>query len=125
MKALADCRILVVEDEVLIAMDVERMLLQEGCTVVGPIGTVARALSAIPGGKIDAAILDVNLGRETVFPVAELLAESKTPFVLVSGHSPESLPETLRDYPVIGKPYQRNELINGLLRALSRTSDGA
>ena len=75
MKALADCRILVVEDEVLIAMDVERMLIQEGCTVIGPVGTVARALSAIPGGKIDAAVLDVNLGREKIFPVAELLAE--------------------------------------------------
>ena len=120
MKALADCRILIVEDEVLIAMDVERMLIQEGCTVIGPVGTVARALNVIPGGEIDAAVLDVNLGRERIFPVAELLVERKTPFVLVFGHSRESLPETLRDYPVIGKPYQRNELIDGLLRALSR-----
>lgn len=120
MKALADCRILVVEDEVLIAMDVERMLLQEGCTVIGPFGTVARALREILSGEIDAAVLDVNLGRERIFPVARLLAERKTPFVLVSGHSTESLPEALRDYPVISKPFQRSELINGLLRAVTK-----
>jgi len=120
MKALADCRILVVEDEMLIAMDVERMLLEQGCTVVGPTSTVARALKAIDAGAIDAAVLDVNLGREKIYPVAELLAERATPFVLVTGHSRESLPETLSDRPVISKPYQREELIRALLRALAQ-----
>jgi CheY-like chemotaxis protein len=118
--ALADLRILVVEDDVLIALDVERVLLQEGCTVAGPAGTVERALQEIAAGGIDAGLLDVSLGREKVFPVADALAAAGIPFVLVTGHAQDALPPAHRAHPVLGKPYGRADLVEALRRALAR-----
>lgn len=119
MTALAGRRILVVEDDVLIALDVEHVLLQEGCAVAGPAGSVERALQEIAAGGTDAALLDVNLGHEKVFPVADALAAAGIPFVLVTGHSQESLPQAHRGRPVLSKPYGRVELVEALLRALA------
>ena len=75
-RGLARRRILVVEDEALIAMDLEWTLRQSGCEVVGPVATLGDAVrAAATEHPLDGAILDVNLGRERVFPVADLLAD--------------------------------------------------
>jgi DNA-binding response OmpR family regulator len=120
LKALADCRVLVVEDEVLIAMAVEQLLSEQGCTVIGPVGSVLRALRLIGTNEIDAAVLDVNLGREKVFPVADALADANVPFVLLTGHTGDLLPEAHRERPIVVKPFNPSELVASMLTALAR-----
>lgn len=80
-------RILIVEDEVLIALDIEDMLLRLKCEVVGPVATIAEALSTIAGSdRIDGAFLDLNLQGETILPVVHLLNERSVPFVIATGY---------------------------------------
>jgi CheY-like chemotaxis protein len=91
---LAGKRILVVEDESLIAMLLEMALQDEGCIVVGPASRVAEALELAGDGQhLDGALLDVNLGGEAVFPVAEALASRAVPFLLLSGYGDQAVPE--------------------------------
>ena len=104
-------RVLVVEDEALIALDIEIMLQSLGCVVVGPAATVAEALRVLVAEDApDAAILDVNLGHEQVFPVADRLVECQVPFVFLTGYSPDILPSRHRARPVESKPCRAEAL---------------
>lgn len=115
MNRLADRRVLVVEDEALIAMDVEALLASEGCLVIGPVSNVLDALLILKKTqKLDGALLDVNLGHEQAFPVADALAAANVPFVLVSGYSALSIPLAHRNRPLVTKPYLDNMLLNTL-----------
>ena len=107
-------RILVVEDEVLIAMLLETALEDAGCVVVGPFARLDEALEAARRGDFDAALLDVNLGGEKVFPVAELLAARNIPFLLLSGYGDKASPPGHADWPTIGKPFNTDELLLAL-----------
>src|SRR5262245_36482030 len=82
---LSGCRILVVEDDVFIRIDLESILRDAGAEIVGPCGGVADALAALAQGNVMGAILDIRLGSETVAPVARELTKSGTPFVFYSG----------------------------------------
>ena len=84
--ALEGCRVLVVEDELAIAMLLESALEDEGCVIVGPYGGVRDALAAARNETLDLAVLDINLAGEMVFPVAEVLAERGVPFLILSGY---------------------------------------
>ena len=86
--ALTDCRILVVEDEYILARQLVRALTQEGAVVLGPVPDVARALAMVADGPgaIDVAILDVNLVGEKVYPVADALLHRGVPFLFASGY---------------------------------------
>jgi AmiR/NasT family two-component response regulator len=106
------CRILVVEDESLIAMDLEGMLRRAGCVVVGPVSRVAAATRRIADRPPDLALLDVNLGNgETVYALADALAELRVPFVFLTGYGREALPERFRQRPIAGKPYSARRLL--------------
>lgn len=102
---LAGLRILVVEDEPLVAMLIEDLLLELGCKVIGPAATVAQALALADTGP-DAALLDVNLGTEQSYPVADRLAADGVPFAFVTGYGRHGLtgPHTAR--PTIPKPFK-------------------
>lgn len=102
---LAGRRVLVVEDEALIAMDIEDALRALGCEVVGPTGMLAAALQLASGETLDAAILDVSIHGGKVFAVAERLMARGIPFILASGYSDWALPEPLRDRPRLTKPF--------------------
>lgn len=102
--ALAGRRILIVEDEMLIAMQLEDMLLEMGCEVIGPATSVAEALKLIGAGRLDGALLDVNLGGEQVYPVADALAASGAPFVFVTGYGRTGLSGVHRGHPTLPKP---------------------
>ncbi len=117
--ALANRRILVVEDEVLIAMQIEEILLDLGCVVVGAVGRLDAALELAADQALDAAILDVNILGGLVYPVAERLSARGIPFMLASGYSNWALPEPLRDLPRLMKPFRRRELEDGV-RSLCR-----
>ena len=118
-------RILVVEDEVLLAMELEVMLRRLGCKVIGPARNLAEAMRmATTEPVLHAAILDVNLAGEMVFPVADLLATRGVPIVLATGYgSAESLQGYDREaIALLRKPYPQDALTRALLGALARTA---
>jgi DNA-binding response OmpR family regulator len=116
---LSGCRVLVVEDEVLIAMLLEAALEDAGCVVVGPYSTLADASAAATRETVDAALLDVNLAGEKIFPVAELLQARGVPFLLLSGYGERATPPEHPDWPTHGKPFNIDELLGALGRMVS------
>jgi len=118
MSRLAGRRILLVEDELLIAMTVEVVLRDEGCAIVGPIARVGPALKAAREETLDAAILDVNLAGERIHPIAQALAERKIPFVFTTGYDRSMLPAKHTNRPTLAKPYRPAQLIDRLLALL-------
>ena len=116
---LAGRRILVVEDEMMIAMLVEDMLTELGCSVVGPAHALAEALALAqsePG--LDAALLDVNLAGQPVFPVADALREKGVPAVFSTGYGDAGLRDIDRGAPVLQKPFRAGDLARALNEAL-------
>ena len=113
-------RLLVVEDEYLIRMLLEDMLVDLGYDVVAAVGSIAEASEFAASGDFNAAILDVNLDGQQIYPVAEILAKRGLPFVFVTGYGERSLPEPYRDRPALQKPFQAEQLkamLDGLLSA--------
>ncbi|MGO9472337.1 MAG: response regulator [Rhodomicrobium sp.] len=108
-------RILVVEDEFLVALEVESALERLGCSVVGPFAKLAKALDAALKSPLDGAVLDVNLNGEMVYPLAEVLAGKSVPFVFLTGYSAADLPERFRLFPRLAKPLDAQELLNVFL----------
>ena len=112
--ALEGCRVLIVEDELAIAMLLESALEDEDCVIVGPYGGVRDALAAARSETLDLAVLDINLAGEMVFPVAEVLAERGVPFLILSGYGATALPANRRHWPVCGKPFKLDQLVSAL-----------
>jgi CheY-like chemotaxis protein len=104
-QALAGRRILVVEDDPLIAMLEEDLMLRLGCEVIGPAATLAEALALAATSSPQGALLDVNLQGEAVFPVADLLARAGVPFVFVTGYGERGLPPAHAGRVTIQKPF--------------------
>ena len=108
-------RILVLEDEWIIALDTQDMLESAGFEVVGPVATVREALKLRLNSPIYAAVLDVHLKHEMSFPVAEALVASATPFIFVSGFDATDLPAQFRHHPLLTKPLVAERLLAALL----------
>lgn len=119
MKPVAGKRILVVDDEPLIAMDIVASLEDEGCRVVGPAATFQRALNLIESEEIDAALLDANLAGDPVDTLASALTRRNIPFAFVSGYGREGLPEAHQQATLIKKPFQRQRLIDVIQQMLA------
>ena len=111
---IQDLRVLVVEDEFLVATLIQDMLESAGYLVLGPIPRLAEALDAAGREAYDAAVLDVNLAGERVYPVAEVLSRRNVPFVFVTGYGPNSLPPEYADRPRLCKPFRIAELLGAL-----------
>lgn len=105
-EVLAGRRILVVEDEPLLAMLVEDLLLDAGCVVIGPATSVSDALRLLDLEPPDAAVLDVNLTEEQVYPVATRLEQAGVPYVFVTGYGVHGLHPDFSDRPTIQKPFR-------------------
>ncbi len=117
----ASFSVLVVEDETLIAMDIEEMLQDQGHRVLGPVGSVEDALRLLGDEQPDVATLDCNLRGLPVIPVARRLQEMGIPFVIVSGNGSCDFPggEILAGAENVGKPISEKFLIAALGRAMS------
>ncbi len=111
-------RILVVEDEALIAVMVEDMLSELGSTVVGPAATIEQALALARSEDIDGAVLDVNVRGERIDPVAEALAGRGVPMLFATGYGEVRLASGV-PVTVIDKPYTQEKLARGLASAMS------
>lgn len=116
-------RLLVVEDEYLIAMLLEDMLVELGCVVSGIAANPAQALDLIETTEIDAAVLDVNLDGTDSFGIAAALKERKKPFIFATGYGQSRVTAEFSDTPVIQKPYRIEELA-GALGQLRVNADG-
>ncbi|MBZ9740828.1 MULTISPECIES: response regulator [unclassified Mesorhizobium] len=97
-------RVLVVEDEWLIAEDVASDLRAAGYPVVGPVSSVAAALRLVEADKVDMALLDIQLNGETSLPVAEILMARGTPFAFVTGFGERDVPAPFRNCKFVAKP---------------------
>ncbi|WP_207477045.1 response regulator [Arenibaculum pallidiluteum] len=119
-RSLADLRVLVAEDESLVALDVECMLQDLGCQVVGPVASVEEAAERAATEKLDAAILDVNLRGQRSYSIAEQLVSRGIPVILASGYDDAKLfPENLRSLPRLMKPYDEGALAQAVAAALT------
>lgn len=103
-------KVLVVEDEALVAMLVEDALLDAGFNVIGPAATVEEAMALLEAGTPDAVVLDLNLAGETSTPVADVLARRGIPYVIATGYGASGLPPGHQDAMVLAKPYDPAEL---------------
>ena len=116
---LVGSRVLVVEDDPFIAMELQDRLAGLGAKVVGPVPAVGAALREIGAAPPDAVVLDVNLRGEISTPVANMLSEADVPFVVVTGYSRGQLDPELREAPILSKPVSPCEVaiaLEGLLR---------
>ena len=103
-------RVLVVEDEAMVAMMLEDMLIDLGCEIVGPAASLQAGLKLARSGSFDAAVLDVNLAGEKAFPIADVLAERGIPFVYATGYGRAGLRSEDDARVVVQKPYSLQDL---------------
>jgi CheY-like chemotaxis protein len=116
MAELAGKRILLVEDEYVLATELAQFLQRHGATIVGPVGSVAEAL-VLAKGAVDAAVLDVNLRGERVYPVADTLIRRGVPLVFATGYD-----ELLMQRPYIGLPRCQKPIDKAALLRLLQTA---
>ena len=117
MSPLAGKRVLVLEDEPVVAMLVEDMLVELGCIVVGPASRLDDALAMAEREKLDMAVLDINLGHSNSFPVAAVLERRSVPFVFATGYGDRATPFPAA--PVVAKPYHSADLYAALQLAVA------
>ena len=117
-QAFAGRRVLIVEDESLVAMLLETILEDMGCVPVGPAATVDEGLQLAADGPIDAALLDVNVAGRQVFPVAEVLKARGVPFVFSTGYGESGLPDEWRGHPTLQKPFTESAVRDALMTAM-------
>ena len=110
-------RVLLVEDEILVAMMMKDILTELGFSVIGPFSRLSEAMVAAVHEDINAGIIDVNLGGEFVYPVADVLAARKIPFVFITGYGVESIDSRFGYVPIVKKPVQRQVLQKIFVRA--------
>jgi CheY-like chemotaxis protein len=113
-------RVLVVEDEAIIAMTAEDMLEELGCTLSGTAATLREALDAAERGGFDLALLDINLNGAESLPVAARLKAQGIPFVFTTGYGSAGSGPEHGDVPLVTKPYRLGDLEKALERALGR-----
>ena len=112
-------RILLVEDEYMLAADLMRFLSALGVSVVGPAGTLPSALALVQPGRLDAAILDINLHKERSYPVADALLALDVPIVFTTGYDELLMARAYVGLPRCQKPIDKEALAKMLVRILS------
>jgi PAS domain S-box-containing protein len=117
---LSGVRVLIVEDEALLALEIQELLQSAGSTIVGTFNDLARAGQVARREAIDVAVLDTNLNGEMVYPLADDLAVRGIPFVFVTGYATSNLPERFRGMPQVAKPFDPTSLTNELQRMMGK-----
>jgi two-component sensor histidine kinase len=117
--ALSGKRVLVIEDEVLVVMDIESALHDAGMVVTGTAGTLDKAKQLVAAGNFDVVLLDGNLGGAPVDEVAAMLAQRQVPFAFATGYGREGVPQNFRDRPILAKPFGPEQLLAMMRRLLA------
>jgi DNA-binding response OmpR family regulator len=123
-EAFTGRRVLLAEDTMFVADEIEHMLQQFGFEVVGPFPRLKAVLGAATSESLDLALLDVNLNDESVFPAAEALLERSVPFIFLTGYDAKSLPEEFRSFPRLTKPFGEGELRTIIQEVLGSPAGG-
>ena len=110
MTDTAKCRVLVVEDEPLVGMEIEDAIGELGHDVVGPIAELDEALAVALDGELGCAILDINIRGGNTYPVADILLQRGVPVLLISGYNVQTLPERLHGETLLQKPFTVEQL---------------
>ena len=119
MSTLTGRRVLIAEDELLVGLDIKATLQRVGCDVFGPFAKLRDAATALTLQRPDAAVLDINLAGEKVFPLADALARKGVPFLFVTAYSNTWIPHEYRNRTIVAKPFFTPVIIGaigGLLR---------
>ncbi len=116
VQSLRGLRVLVIEDEPLVAMELAAIIQDAGAEAAGPISSCEAALKKVSAGGFDLAILDGNLLGEPVDDIAAALTRAKVPFLFISGYGRESLPRAYALAPLVGKPFASKTLIDELVK---------
>jgi CheY-like chemotaxis protein len=107
-------RILVVEDSPVVGPFTADLLSDIGCEVVGPAPNMATARELVEAGEFDAALMDIHIRGERVFPLCEMLEARDLPFVFTSGYADRQMPEKWEDRPRVQKPYTVDQIEKAL-----------
>lgn len=117
---LRGIRVLIVEDEFLVAIQLEDTLSALGCEVLEPAHSMDEAEKAVAQHEFDVAVLDINIAGRAIYPIAEILGARGIPFIFTTGYSREHIEEAWREAPTLRKPYLALELRRVLEQALGR-----
>ena len=117
--SVKDVRVLIVEDEAIIAMTAEDMLQELGCDVVAIASTLAEAEAAVSRGGFDVVLLDINLNGVASLPVAAQLDAAGLPFIFTTGYGAGGRDSRYERVPLVTKPYQPKDLADAIARALA------
>jgi CheY-like chemotaxis protein len=117
-RELSNRKVLVVEDEMMIAMLIEDMLDEFGCKLVGPATNVPRALDLISKEQVEVAVLDLNLNGQDTYAIADALQRKNVPFIFATGYGSTGLRKEYGNRPVLQKPFQQKDLEIALAQAL-------
>ena len=110
MSDTSRCRVLVVEDEPLVGMEIEDAIGELGHDVVGPVAELHEALALASDGELCCAVLDINIRGGNSYPVVDLLRRRGVPILLMSGYDVQTLPERLRGEALLQKPFTYDQL---------------
>jgi PAS domain S-box-containing protein len=108
--AIAGNRIMIVEDEALVALALREALDEMGFSVLGPFNRISEAMIALRNNRVDAAVLDVNLGGELIYPLADVLTADHVPFVFITGYGAEEIEPRYTNVPILQKPIEPGAL---------------
>lgn len=111
-------RVVIVEDEFLVAVLIEDTLADIGCTVVGTVGKLPEALALAAQPNCDIVVLDLNLNGQHTLQIAQSLAEKRIPFIFCTGYGAAGVPPGWHDVPVLQKPFRQSDLEEALSAAL-------
>lgn len=117
----AGLRVLLAEDEPLIAMDGEAVLQALGVQLVVPVRSLSEGLKAIGASALDAAFLDLRLGADNSLPLADRLAALGVPFAFLTGYQGDAIPVAYKDRPVVAKPFTPEALLQALLTIVRKS----
>jgi CheY-like chemotaxis protein len=124
-RELSNRKVLVVEDEMMIALLIEDMLDEFGCKLVGPATNVPRALELVGNESIDVAVLDLNLDGKDTYEIADALQRKNVPFIFATGYGSMGLRQEYGNRPVLQKPFRARDLETALTEALNGTNVAA
>jgi DNA-binding NtrC family response regulator len=116
MGLLEGCRVLVVEDEYFLAEDLGKALGDRGAHVVGPVGDLEEAVDQVSRGRIDVAVLDINLHDQAAYVLADHLEQAGKPFIFATGYSAAVIPHRFRHVIRMEKPYNIEDLVQMVAR---------
>ncbi|MGK9055696.1 response regulator [Neorhizobium petrolearium] len=118
MSGFSGLRVLIVEDEGLVALMIEDMLQDLGCEIVASVSRLSKGRTIATTVPVDLAVLDVNLAGQPSFPIAEILQKRQIPFIFSTGYGIDGLPQEFATRPAIGKPFSSSDLQRAIAVAM-------